>query len=249
MSLRIGVDVDGVLANFRAAFHNAAHECLRRDIEELEDPKSPQSLLEKDVHRVWEWVAKTTNWWMGLEPYEPDQIARLYSVVRAGHWEVFFLTNRPPSAGDTVQFQTQWWIERQGFYLPAVLTVPGSRGEIANALRLDLVIDDLSMNCVEVVSASSAKALLMLRDNNPTAEQHATARGIGVVHNLAEAIGVLERLHHLLPTRRGRLLRLAEWFRPSQQGETLPQNPRVVRPLPEPFVSGAEHGETQKRRS
>ena len=80
---------------------------------------------------------------MTLEPYEPDQVARLYSLTRAAGWEVFFLTNRPASAGDTVQFQTQWWIERQGFYLPAVLTVPGSRGEVANGLRLDLVVDDL----------------------------------------------------------------------------------------------------------
>ena len=233
MSLRIGVDVDGVLANFRAAFHLAAQKCLRRDIDEPEDPKGSQALMEKDVSRVWDWVAKTTNWWMDLEPYEPDQIARLYSVARRGRWEVFFLTNRPASAGDTVQFQTQWWIERHGFYLPAVLTVPGSRGEIANGLRLDLVIDDLSINCVEVVSSSPAKALLLLRDHNPATEEHAISRGIGVVHNLSEAIGVLERLHDLLPSRRGRLLRLAEWFRPSTDGETLPHNPRTVRPLPE----------------
>lgn len=232
MSLRIGIDVDGVLANFRAAFHDAARECLRRDIEEPEDPKAPQAVQQKDVKRVWDWVGKATNWWMDLEAYEPEQIARLYSIARAAGWEVFFMTNRPASAGDTVQFQTQWWIERQGFYLPAVLTVPGSRGEVANGLRLDLVIDDLSLNCVEIVSASPAKALLMLREANKIAEDHATSRGIGVVHSLAEAIGVLERLHDLLPSRRGRLMRLADWFRPSVDGETLPHNPRVVRPLP-----------------
>lgn len=232
MSLRIGMDVDGVLANFRAAFHEAAGRCLRREIEEPEDPKSPQSIQQKDVHRVWDWVAKATNWWMDLEAYEPDQIARLYSVTRAAGWEVFFMTNRPPSAGDSVQFQTQWWIERQGFYLPTVLTIPGSRGEIANGLRLDIVIDDLSMNCVDIVSASPAKALLMLRDGNRVAEDHATSRGIGVVHTLADAIGVLERLHDILPSRRGRLMRLADWFRPATEGEVLPYNPRTIRPLP-----------------
>lgn len=232
MSLRIGIDVDGVLANFRAAFHQASLECLRRELEEPEDPKGPQALLHKDVKRVWDWIEKRQNWWMDLEPYEPDQIARLYSTTRAAGWEVFFMTNRPPSAGDSVQFQTQWWIERHGFYLPAVLTVPGSRGEVANGLRLDLLIDDLSINCVEVVSASPCKALLMLRDPNQVAEDHATGRGIGVVHNLAEAIEVLQRLHDLLPQRRGKLLRLAEWFRPAASGETLPLNPRVVRPLP-----------------
>lgn len=232
MSLRIGIDVDGVLANFRAAFHEAARACLRRDLDEFDDPKSPQTVVQKDVKRVWDWVARTTNWWMDLEPYEPEEIARLYSITRAAGWEVFFLTNRPPSAGDSVQFQTQWWIERQGFFLPAVLTVPGSRGEIANGLRLDLVIDDLSLNCVEIVSASPAKALLMLREENKVAEDHATSRGIGVVHSLAEAIGVLERLHDLLPSRRGRLMRLADWFRPAPDAESLPHNPRVIRPLP-----------------
>jgi hypothetical protein len=238
MSLRIGIDVDGVLANFRAAFHDAADQCLRRPIEEPVDPKAPQSIMQKDVKRVWDWVAKTPNWWMGLEPYEPDQISRLYSLTRAAGWEVFFMTNRPPSAGDTVQFQTQWWIERQGFYLPSVLTVPGSRGEAANALRLDIVLDDLLLNCVEVVSASTAKAVMLLRDGDAAAENHATARGIGVVHKLEEAIVVLERLHDLLPTRRGRLLRLADWFRPVGDGETLPLNPRLLRPLPPSSARG-----------
>ena len=73
------------------------------------------------------------------------------------------MTKRPPSAGDSVQFQTQWWIERFGFYLPSVLTVPGSRGDVANALRLDLIVDDQLINCVEVVSASPTKAILMQR--------------------------------------------------------------------------------------
>jgi len=232
MSLRIGIDIDGVLADFRTAFRKASKASLGHPIEQQDDPKSSESLGQKDVRRVWEQIARTSNWWMTLEPYEPDQVARLYSLTRAAGWEVFFLTNRPASAGDTVQFQTQWWIERQGFYLPAVLTVPGSRGEVANGLRLDLVVDDLVLNCVEVVSASTAKALLLLRNGDKAAEKHALERGIGVVPNLAGALMVIERLNDLLPHRRGRLLRLADWFTSAEEGETLPLNPRVIRPLP-----------------
>jgi hypothetical protein len=233
MSLRIGFDIDGVLANFRAAFRDAATQCLRREITGPDDPNSTQSLEQKDVKRVWEYVAKTPNWWLQLQPYEPDQIARLYSLTRGAGWEVFFLTNRPGSAGDTVQFQTQWWLERHGFYLPSVLTVPGSRGEIANGLRLDIVIDDLVMNCVEVVSGSPSKALLLLRDGDETSRKHALDRGIGVVPTLTEALAVIEKLHELLPMRRGRLTRLTDWFMPaSGTGDTLPLNPRVVRPVP-----------------
>jgi hypothetical protein len=48
-----------------------------------------------------------------------------------------------------VQFQTQWWLEQNGFFLPSALTVLGSRGEVANALRLDIVVDDEQMNCAK----------------------------------------------------------------------------------------------------
>ena len=234
MSLRIGLDVDGVLADFRTAFHRAAVHCLRHDIRDVEDLKSTDALADQDVKRVWDHISRTTNWWMDLQPYEQDQIARLYDLTRAATWEVFFLTKRPGSAGDSVQFQTQWWLERQGFYLPSVVTVPGSRGELANALRLDIVVDDLVLNCIEVVSASPSKAILMLRDANDTARRHATDRGIGVVEDLAEALGVLEQVHDLLPRNRGRLMRLADWFKPKiNQADTLPHNPRIVRPLPD----------------
>ena len=232
MALRIGIDVDGVLADFREAFRKAAQACGLHDVADPEDPKSAQSLGQRDVRRVWEYVGKTPNWWMTLSAYEPDQIARLYSLTRGAGWEIFFLTNRPASAGDTVQFQTQWWIERHGFYLPAVLTVPGSRGEIANGLRLDLIVDDLVMNCADVVGASTAKALLLLRSPDNAVHKHAIDRGIGVVATLAEALGVLERLHELLPSRRGRMMRLADWFMPAEPGDVLPRNPRIARPLP-----------------
>jgi hypothetical protein len=236
MSLRLGFDIDGVLANFQASFRNTAAKLVRGNIEDL-DPDQTESespLSPNDVRRVWDHIAKAPNWWMEIDAYEPEQIARLYGLTRAAGWEVFFMTKRPPSAGDSVQFQTQWWIERFGFYLPSVLTVPGSRGDVANALRLDLIVDDQLINCVEVVSASPTKAILMQRTPDTAARDHATNRGIGVVPTLADALGVIERLQDLIPQKRGRLLRLTEWFTPNAEVQTLPRNPRAVRPVP-PF--------------
>lgn len=232
MALRIGIDIDGVLADFRTAFRSTAARCLRHDIKETDDYETLGPLSPDDVRRVWESIGKTQNWWMDVPAYEPDQIARLYSAMRAANWEVFFMTKRPPSAGDTVQFQTQWWIERFGFYLPAVMTVPGSRGDLANGLRLDMIIDDQLINCVEVISAAPTKALLMLRTPDAAAREHASNRGIGVVGSLSEAITVMERLHDVLPQKRGRLMRLSEWFSPAEEMQTLPANPRAVRPIP-----------------
>ena len=232
MALRIGIDIDGVLADFRTAFHEAAVRCLRHDVDDTPDLESRTPLSAADVQRVWNHIATTQNWWMEVPAYEPDQIARLYSLARAGGWEIFFMTKRPPSAGDSVQFQTQWWIERFGFYLPAVMTVPGSRGDIANGLRLDLVIDDQLINCVEVISTAPTKAVLVLRASDSAARQQASSRGIGVVSTLSEALTVVERLHEVLPHKRGRMMRLTDWFMPAEETQTLPANPRAIRPVP-----------------
>ncbi len=230
MALRLGIDIDGVLADFRNAFRDTARECLRREV--VSDALADNSLSHVDIDRVWNHIARRPNWWMTLRAYEPGAIASLYTLARSNKWEICFLTKRPASAGDSVQFQTQWWLEQQGFYLPAVITVPGSRGDLANALRLDLAIDDQFVNCAEIIGAGPTKALLMLRDPNPTMRQHAIDRGVGVVATLAETLPILQQLHELLHTQRGRMIRLSEWFRP-KTSEMLPQNPRSTRPLPD----------------
>jgi hypothetical protein len=229
LALRLGVDLDGVVADFRRAFQALARRVLHHRVSAATDPETV-TLTQKELDQVWRALARTHNWWTTLEPYEPDQIARLYALAREHRWEVAFLTKRPPSAGDSVQFQTQWWLEQHGYPLPAVVTVPGSRGELANALRLDVVVDDQLINCVEIVSSSTTKSVLLLRKGEPPSiRDHATARGIGVVSTLEDAIVVLERLNTVIPRRRGRLSRLSEWFTAVPEGG--PQLvPKSIRP-------------------
>ena len=227
--LRIGLDVDGVLADFRSAFHALAKSELgdtrRADIE--------ANLSKGDIERLWRAVARLANWWAALPAYEPDQVARLYALSRQCRWEVFFMTSRPPSAGDAVQLQTQAWLEQHGFYLPAVLTAPaGARGELARALRMDLVVDDHFVNCMEIVGASNSKVLHMARlPIEDERRQQAESRGIGVVGTLAETLDAAERLHQVLATRQGRLLRLTDWFSPRRElgDPVLPHDPRKPR--------------------
>lgn len=234
--LRVGFDLDGVVADFRTAFLDVAASVLGRDA--IRRPSSPMPDLDAvsaaDAKRVWKVIADTPNWWLGLAPFEPAQIARLYQLARKHRWEVSFLTSRIPTSGDSVQFQSQTWLEAYGYYMPAVVTVPGSRGEIANALRLDLVVDDQLLNCLEVVGASQTKAILLLRAGDAALEQQATERGIGVTHRLDEVIEVMVQLQEFLPQNRGVVLRLADWFlRKEPESHVLPMNPRVSRPLPE----------------
>jgi hypothetical protein len=230
--LRLGFDVDGVLADFRTAFHALA----AAELGEKREADLEGSLSKADIERLWKAVSRVSNWWGDVPAYESDQIARLYALSRQWRWEVFFMTSRPPSAGDAVQIQTQAWLEGHGFYLPSVLTAPAlARGEIARALRLDVVVDDHFGNCMEIIGASNAKVLHMAR--GPIADevrQQAESRGIGVVTNVSETLDAIERLHQVIGTRQGRLLRLTDWFtsRRESDGPVLPQDPRRGRDAP-----------------
>ena len=61
--------------------------------------------------------------------YEPAEIANSTELARDGRWEVASYQTPRERRGRAVQFQTQWWLEQHGYYLPAVITVPGSRGD------------------------------------------------------------------------------------------------------------------------
>ena len=234
--LRLGIDIDDVLADFRSAFQLIASECLGEAIDVVNSPQqlNLDSLTSPQLRRVWKLIVSTPNWWTTLPPFEPEQIKRLYRLARKLKWEVYFLTKRPTTAGDPVQFQSQWWLEEQGFFLPSVMSVSGSRGELANALRLDLVIDDQMLNCIEVISSSFAKSVLLLRDEGQDeALKNAQARGIGVVSTLEQAIDVAERLQELLQDQRGALERVTDWFPWSKaEAPALPLNPREIHRLP-----------------
>ena len=228
MSIRVGFDVDGVIANFNKTFRDTAAR-IEGDAGGSHNRSDPagRALAADAMKRVWDHISRTPQWWLELEAYEPEQITRLYRTSRERRWEVYFMTTRPSSAGETTQFQTQWWLECNGFSLPSVLTVPGSRGDAANALKLDIAVDDRLTNCVDIIAASRAKAVLLLRRDDPTVRDQALARGIAVVNTLAAALDAIGVFEEAKRSSSGRLSRLADWFKPSKhEDERLPLDAR-----------------------
>src|SRR4029079_6896468 len=88
-----------------------------------------------------------------------------------------------------VQPQGCW--EADGFRRPRVFVVQGSRGRIAAALALDVVVDDRPENCLDVVVDSKARAIFVCRG---PAEPAAQRLGIGVVRSVAECLDVLTEI-------------------------------------------------------
>ena len=126
-----------------------------------------------------------------LDPIEAGAVRRLHELTLAGGWEVFFVTQRPSSAGASVQLQSQQWLAAQGFPMPSVLTLSGSRGRAAQALDLDFLIDDLPKNCIDVISDSKCRPILVLRQPDPEGEAAARRMRIGVVPSVSAALSLL----------------------------------------------------------
>lgn len=130
---------------------------------------------------------------VGIEEYRSQRVfvtgeVRTPGILPLTDWEVYFTTQRPVSAGRSVQAQSQAWLAEQGFPGACVLALRRSRGRIAHLLDLDFLIDDLAQNCVDVLADSRCRPLLMSREPDPAAEESARNLGIAVVRSMDEAI-------------------------------------------------------------
>jgi hypothetical protein len=213
MPLRIGFDMDGVLADLNSALAREAAR-LFPGIEltgspaagtlapAATDPDAPGgdpaevspaslSLSPRQERALWDAIKATTNFWETLGETEPGIVARLHETARARRWEVIFLTSRPKCAGDLVQLQSQRWLERHGFTHPALFVVSTSRGRIAHALELDVVVDDRPENCLDVALDSKARAILIWRGDGNSVPASAQRLGIGGVASVAACLDLL----------------------------------------------------------
>jgi hypothetical protein len=214
MALRIGFDLDGVLADMDSALAREAERVFgratskRRQATAQESdgdpaaapagdapPVSSLHLTARQQRKLWQHVATIPNFWETLDEIEPGSIARLGALAAERRWETIFLTKRPATAGETAQRQSQRWLEAKGYPLPSVFVVQGSRGRIAAALGLDFVIDDRTENCLDVVVDSGARAILVWRDSAQRLPESARQLGIGVVPSVGNCLDILSEIN------------------------------------------------------
>lgn len=215
--LRIAFDMDGTLADLSSAYSDVearlfgpvAVEHVRPVPEEREAEqhgvRTPATISDKREegpkpttagrrrHRddVWRAIEATPNFWTTLKPLENGAVKRVFDLTLEHNWEVFFVTQRPATAGATVQSQTYKWLMEQGFRTPSVIPLSGGRGRCAAALQLDYLIDDTPQNCVDVLSDSSTRAILLIDGNDTLAANSARRLGIGTVQSIHEALDLL----------------------------------------------------------
>lgn len=211
--MKLGFDLDGTVADLQGALAREARGLfpgvdpgtLPQSVAPHADDAangesgnvpgfSMSALSSRQQRELWDAACARVNFWETLQEIEPGSLARLSRLVRERRWEVIFLTSRPETRGDTAQLQSHRWLAAQGFDLPSVFVVHGSRGKIAASLQLDVLVDDRPENCLDIAMDSTARAMLVWRGGEDTVPGSARQLGIGSVTSIAQCLDILETL-------------------------------------------------------
>ncbi len=149
--MRIGCDIDGVLADFISGFCDLV---LRETGKMI--PRVPQSwnwhreagVTEAEDAALWAMIAASSSWWYLLSLDASITLPVMgYLVGAEMDHDLYFLTWR---AGATAKAQTETWLlDVLRLCNPTVL-ITERKGLAAKALRLDCYIDDRPSYCLDV---------------------------------------------------------------------------------------------------
>lgn len=166
--MRIGIDVDGVLANFIRAYESLIVEVNGRDLFPARWPDVlppcwdwPQfyGYTGEEIKAAWTVIKASPDFWLNLEII-PGARGFLQSVRAHAEQgaEIYFITDRP---GIATQQQTSQWLHIFTGMRPSVI-VSGQKGDIAAALKLDYYLDDKLENVIDVQKKSPTTTVRLL---------------------------------------------------------------------------------------
>jgi hypothetical protein len=177
---RIGIDLDGVMAQFVPAYRQTLRQY------QPDAPESPsndptewhfegnEGFTSDTVRRAWDYILKFPTWWGFLAPY-PD--ARIFVRTLQHYVRVapIFITTRPRDTDNYVQRITERWVLRHlGVSWPVIVT--DDKGRTARETGIVALLDDRPENLADL--PDGCHRLLL-------------ARGWNVKHDVPNVVRVL----------------------------------------------------------
>lgn len=186
----IGVDIDGVLADFNGSYQELIIDQTGRDLF-LPKPYQPHcwqypravgyTIEEEDT--AWETIKDSTTFWQKLNPLPG---AREFIHGLEGQTDtLYFITSR---VGKHVKWQTEDWLQHWAYDHPTVL-ISSEKGECCHALKVDYYLDDKDENCEDVWTKSAHTKGYMLAQPWNSTWQHP---GVPRLDTLSEFLTIIK---------------------------------------------------------
>ena len=169
-SMMVGLDIDGVLADFLSPFLRILEQRAGNgpiEPESITDPSfiNHPFLSTEIVSACMIDVSKDPLFWSELIPLpSPDQWKALEALSRDDR--LVFVTHRYEPDTCDMSRVTCDWLKKHGVTQPLVYFTQGHKSELIEKLKVELFVDDRHENCQDIADNTSAVVLMPHRPYN-----------------------------------------------------------------------------------
>lgn len=191
--MRIGVDVDGVLADFNESFIDTVKRLTGRDLFGAGYVPTTWNYPEAvgytgpEVTQVWDTIKANPTFWLSLRPYWDAMTALEQLRVMSVEHDLYFITSRP---GVKAKHQSEVWLATHSgdfAWNPTVL-ISSEKGKCAKALHLDYYVDDRYENVQDVVSETRGRTFAYMVDRPWNQSVPMEPRRVGSISDFLDII-------------------------------------------------------------